>query len=121
MKRYIIRQEVTFREDAFTLRRQSKVVSVIEENPNGEWVRWEDVEKLRVYLENQIPEKRLARLEKALGLVSDGRCPECEQKTLGYSAPQGLFAPEAWETLRENGIDPATGHRCGCSLAKKIR
>lgn len=119
MKRYSIKTEVQFQEDVLTLRRNTRLISVVEESETGLWVKWDDVEELRSYLENQIPEKRIERLEKALGLVSQGRCPECKQKTQGYEVPHGSFAPEAWETLQENGIDPTTGHRCGCSLAKK--
>ena len=119
MKRYNIKSEVTCREDMFRVSREWQAMSVTEESPTGLWVRWEDVEELRAHLEAQIPEKRIERLEKALGLVSEGRCPECQQKTLGYQAPLGSFAPEAFETLRENGIDPANGHRCRCSLARK--
>lgn len=42
-------------------------------------------------------------------------CPECGRKTDNWKSPSGTFAPEAWEHLRENGIDPATGHKINCS------
>lgn len=57
----------------------------------------------------------IARLEKALGLVSQGRCPECGQKTAGWKCPSGGFAPEMAATLREDGIDIGTGHKVTCS------
>lgn len=116
MKRYNIKTTVTEREDFFARQIDRQLTSVIEESPRGEWVRWDDVEELRKYLEDQIPEKRIAKLERALGLVSSGKCPECEQVVRDYEAPLGSFAPEAWGTLRENGIDPKTGHKSECHL-----
>lgn len=94
--------------------------TIVEENPNGDWVRWSDVEKLREELESQIPEKRIERLERMIGLIQEGKCPECMQMTKGYEPPNGLLAPEAFATLREIGIDPLTGHRFKCSMAKKV-
>jgi hypothetical protein len=92
----------------------------MEEQPDGEWVRWSDVERLRDHLESQIPEKRIERLERMVGLVQEGKCPECLQKTQGYKAPSGILAPEAFATLREMGVDPCTGHRFGCSRATLV-
>lgn len=43
-----------------------------------------------------------------------GLCPYCNQQIKGYKPPIGSFAPEAYETLRENGIDPSTGHKQNC-------
>lgn len=60
-------------------------------------------------------ERRLHRLEWEL----QGKCPECGQKIQGWIAPSGAFAPEAWATLREHGIDPKTGHKENCQ--NKIR
>lgn len=117
MKRYTLNTRATKSLDAASFRVTHQADSIMEESTSGEWVHWFDVEKLREYLENQIPEKRIEKLEKALGLVHEGKCPECHQKTRGYKAPFGSFAPEAWATLREMGIDPCTGHRAGCSLA----
>jgi hypothetical protein len=94
-----------------------RIDSTMAESESGEWVRWSDVEKLREYLEGQIPEKRIEKLERMIGLVHEGKCPECLQKTRGYKSPSGSFAPEAYATLREMGVDPTTGHRFGCSLA----
>lgn len=42
-------------------------------------------------------------------------CSECGRMTDNWESPSGTFAPEAWEHLRENGIDPATGHKIDCS------
>jgi hypothetical protein len=78
-------------------------------------VLWEDVQEVIKGLEDRIPEVRIARLEKALGLVSEGRCPECGQKTAGWRCPSGSFAPEMVATLREEGIDIGTGHKVSCS------
>ena len=47
-------------------------------------------------------------------LLAAGLCPKCERKVRGYQAPCGSFAPEIWATLRERGIDPATGHKANC-------
>lgn len=61
-------------------------------------------------------------LEKQLmevSLEAKGRCPECDQKVKNWHAPVGWFAPEAWATIRESGIDPATGHKLSCSKGKK--
>lgn len=97
---------------------ERKFVSVMQERSDGEWVRWDDVQALREYLEAQIPERRIAKLEKALKLVSAGKCPECGELTRDYECPTGFLAPEAWATLREHDIDPSTGHKVGCSLAR---
>ena len=47
-------------------------------------------------------------------LISMGLCPFCEQSIRGYKAPLGSFAPEAFVTLREAGIDPCNGHATDC-------
>jgi hypothetical protein len=119
MKRYTIKTDVSEYQDLMRCRIERRALSIVQESADGEWVRWSDVERLREYLENQIPEIRIERLEKRLGLVSSGKCPECEQPVSGFKPPVGSFAPEMWATLRESGIDPATGHRRGCSLARK--
>lgn len=119
MKRYTLHATVTQRMDERSFHTTRQVKANMEESPKGEWVHWSDVEKLRESLENQIPEKRIEKLEKALGLVREGKCPECQQKTQNYQAPTGSFAPEAFATLRESGIDPSTGHRFGCSLSNR--
>lgn len=117
MQRYNFKSRVTVEQNLHQMTRTAVVDSVMEATSSGEWVRWSDVEKLREHLESQIPEKRFERLEKMLGLINEGKCPECLQKTRGYKAPSGSFAPEAFATLREMGIDPCSGHRFGCSLA----
>lgn len=114
MRRYRILTKVETSESMLTMRRNFTALPVVEQDPNGQWVPWEDVQALREYLEARIPELRIAKLEKALGLVSHGRCPECGQPVRDYVAPVGSFAPEAFATLREQGIDPATGHKVGC-------
>mgnify|MGYP000146083993 FL=1 len=53
-----------------------------------------------------------------VSLESKGKCPECNQKVRGWTSPSGYFAPEAWATLRESGIDPAPGHKKNCSHSK---
>ena len=119
MKRYKINTEITVTNDPLSARETRLVKSQMEERPDGEWVHWNDVEKLRQHLESQIPEKRIEKLERMIGLVYEGKCPECHQKTRGHKAPQGFFAPEAWATLKEMNIDPASGHKVGCSFTKK--
>lgn len=115
MKRFTLQTRAEL--DACT--RMQKFYSAMQPNAEGEWVRYEDhvseLGVLRAELEAQIPEKRIAKLEAALGLVQEGRCVECRELVRGYNAPSGSFAPEAWATLREHGIDPATGHKDGCS------
>ena len=77
MKRYTLKTDVTVHEDMLTMRIEKRAVSVMEQDDSGEWVRWSDVAALREHLEAQIPEKRIAKLERALGLVIKGKCPEC--------------------------------------------
>jgi hypothetical protein len=55
-------------------------------------------------------EERVRRLEAEVR----GECPTCGRKVKDWKAPFGAFAPEAWATLRERGIDPATGHKQSC-------
>lgn len=43
-----------------------------------------------------------------------GLCPYCNEQIKGYKPPVGSFAPEAYATLREHGIDPSTGHKESC-------
>lgn len=118
MKRYKVIPKLTrnLRPDRFDI--EATFETMIEEHPEGNWVRWSEVEKLREELENQIPEKRISRLEKQLALVAEGRCPECGEKVHDYKAPFGSFAPEAWATLRDAGIDPGSGHRQGCRRSR---
>jgi len=53
-------------------------------------------------------------------LIAMGLCPFCEKPVKGWKTPFGAFAPEAWATLREQGIDPSNGHHESC-LHKHIR
>ena len=119
MKRYKINTDITVTFDPFHGYQKHTAKSRMEEQSDGEWVRWSDVKQMRKYLEDQIPEKRIEKLERMIGLVHEGKCPECLQKTQGYKAPIGSFAPEAFATLREMGIDPCNGHRLGCSMTFK--
>ena len=41
-------------------------------------------------------------------------CPDCRQKVGGWKPVFGALAPEWWATMRERGIDPATGHKKSC-------
>ena len=120
MKRYKINTKIEKSESMLDMRMNVRALSVVEECAYGDWVRWPDVEALREYLEAQIPDRRIARLESALGLVSAGKCPECEQRVRDYEPPLGSFAPEAFATLREHGIDPCTGHKFGCSISQNM-
>jgi hypothetical protein len=116
MKRFTIKAKVEKFVSEFEFGTRFRGVSFVEEHAQGEWVRWSDVEALREYLESQIPERRIAKLERALKLVSSGNCPECEQRVRDYQPPLGSFAPEAFAAMREAGIDPCTGHKASCSL-----
>ncbi len=49
-----------------------------------------------------------------LKAVLNGICPECNQKVRDWRPPSGAFAPEVYATLREQGIEPSTGHVAGC-------
>jgi hypothetical protein len=114
----IIRTET---EHLYGIPKHVKGKYAMEEEPDGEWVKFKDHEKLVAFLEAQIPDRRIARLERALGLVQSGKCPECEQPVAGYQPPFGCLAPEIWATLKEQNIDAGTGHRFGCSLARSLK
>jgi hypothetical protein len=43
-----------------------------------------------------------------------GYCPFCNEKIEGWEPMFGSLAPEWWQTQREMGIDPATGHKESC-------
>lgn len=120
MKRYKLNTTVDYCHDvSYPWIEKRKIQTVMEESSNGDWVQWSDVEKLKEYYECQIPEYRIAKLEKALGLVTEGKCPECKQYVKGYKSPTGhCLAPELFQTMREHGIDPCTGHKFGCSIPK---
>lgn len=64
-------------------------------------------------------EAKILSTNDELGSVKSGDCSECGQHTRDWKSPAGSFAPEAWETLREHGIDPATGHKFSCSENKE--
>ena len=53
-------------------------------------------------------------------LMTMGLCPFCERQIKCWKSPSGSFAPEAWETLNERGIDGGSGHRKDCPH-KEIR
>lgn len=53
---------------------------------------------------------RVRRLE----IQADGRCPDCDMKIRGWGMPHGAFAPDLWATLRDRGVDPASGHKQQC-------
>jgi hypothetical protein len=46
--------------------------------------------------------------------VKFGCCPECDRYILNWEPMFGGLAPEWWATMRERGIDPATGHSQSC-------
>jgi len=52
--------------------------------------------------------------EKLEEAILSGRCLGCTRVVRDWKAPDGSFAPEAWATLREQGIDPANGHTESC-------
>jgi hypothetical protein len=55
-------------------------------------------------------EDRLTRLE----AQARGECPDCGRRVKDWKPMFGSFAPEWWATMREHGIDPATGHNANC-------
>jgi hypothetical protein len=60
-----------------------------------------------------------AKLRAALEAEVRGECPECGRKVKDWKPMFGAFAPEWWATMREQGIDPATGHRAICSRKQR--
>jgi hypothetical protein len=58
-----------------------------------------------------------------LYLKQQGYCPVCGMKVAGWTGdpPGGVwgFAPEWFETLRENNIDPGSGHRSNCPTLRR--
>lgn len=60
-------------------------------------------------------EKTMSINDKELKKVLKGVCPRCDQPVRDWEPPSGPFAPEAYATLREHGINPSTGHKKGCS------
>lgn len=119
MKRYKLDNAVTVTEDMMCMSRTTKSVAHMNEASDGPWVSFADHAAIVADLERQIPEKRIARLEAALGLVEKGCCAECGRPTRDHKFPFGGFAPEAAECYRENGIDPFSGHKMTCSRAGK--
>ncbi len=120
MKRYNWSGKVLRYEDAEKFTRITEVCPTpMTEVADGQWVRFEDVKAEIERLENLVPDIRIARLEKALNLVSAGCCPECGQKTDGYEFPFGSFAPEISATMVERGLDPFSNHKATCSRAGK--
>lgn len=57
---------------------------------------------------------------KIIKQVAKGVCPECGNKVKGWKPMYGRFAPEWWESMRERGINPATGHAQTCSNKYKL-
>jgi len=117
MKRYTYKQTVTEFVDHMRFGRDVKSVAHMIEDDGGEWVRVEDALAAIKELGPKLPESRMDRMERALGLFEEGRCPECERPIKGWEAPCGSFAPEQWATLKERGVDPHTGHKITCSRA----
>lgn len=64
-------------------------------------------------------QNQLADQEKIEEAILSGRCLSCGELVRDYKAPVGSFAPEAWASLQEAGIDPHTGHRAACRHLKE--
>lgn len=60
-----------------------------------------------------------ARIE-AYNIAILGKCPECKRQVKDWEAPSGSFAPELWATLREQDVDPSTGHKNNCEITKQL-
>lgn len=57
-----------------------------------------------------------AALDFAIKAVeASGVCEACEQLVAGWKPVLGFLAPEWFETMREQGIDPRTGHKLSCA------
>lgn len=119
MKRFTLQSVVTITRNDNACRSEIKSIAHMEEYPLGEWVHHDEVMTIIGDLESQISEKRIAKLERALGFVAEGRCQHCGQMVRGWQSPSGGFAPEIWDTLKEQGVDPATGHRFSCTRPKQ--
>lgn len=48
-----------------------------------------------------------------------GICPSCKQSVKDWKPASGAFAPEWYATMRENNINPSTGHKTSCKLAHR--
>lgn len=121
MKRYNVITKIEKEFRAYDCMNVVRGISIMEESIDGKWVTWEDFQDMKKTLEDRIPEMRIAKLEKAIGLAAEGRCVDCGMLTRDYQSPTGYFAPEAYATLRESGIDPTTGHKFGCNKANPRR
>ena len=119
MKRFSLKQNKTVTCSPMEFDAKIQSIAHMEESRDGEWVKATDHFAAVAALEVRIPDIRIERLEKALGLVESGKCPECECYVRGYMSPTGAFAPEAYESMRERGINPSTGHRVTCSRQSK--
>jgi hypothetical protein len=63
------------------------------------------------------PEEYEAKINE-LEMKVNGICPTCKEEIKGWEPVFGSFAPEWWQTMREQGIDPATGHKSDCDNKK---
>jgi hypothetical protein len=59
--------------------------------------------------------REMAEPVRRLEAATRGECPSCGARVAGWKPMFGAFAPEWWESQRERGIDPATGHRADCA------
>jgi hypothetical protein len=122
MQRYRIVSKTTIDTRPWEDARTITIERDLEPYPAGDLVKWSDVQAYIATLEAQIPgkveNKRLAALELAVIAISQGKCPGCGRETRDYKPVFGSFAPEAWATLREMGVDPQTNHRFDCSATK---
>jgi hypothetical protein len=122
MQRYRIVPTTTVDHKPWEDARTTTISRALEPCPDGDFVKWSDVQAHIATLEAQIPgkveNKQLAALELAVIAISQGKCPGCGRETRDYKPAFGSFAPEVWATLREMGVDPLTNHRFDCSATK---
>jgi hypothetical protein len=71
-------------------------------------------EALEYFIENLGVTTHKNPEDEKLKLVSEGRCLSCKMKVKGWEPMFGALAPEWWASMRERGIDPATGHKLNC-------
>lgn len=97
--------------------------------PNDEMQGFEDAfeteaaaaRKRFAHLEERAAQAGIGHLERLEMRVMDsasttaaGLCLVCRQPVRDWKPVFGSFAPEWWETQREHGVDPASGHKLNC-------
>lgn len=119
MKRFTIKTTATQERNIANNTVLDMYESIIVDDPKVEFVLFSDVEPELQRLRERDPFYHIELLKHEIKCLKSGCCPECSQKIAGYRSPTGSFSPEAWATMQENGIDPATGHKQSCKSKGK--